>query len=433
MAAALWLLGGAPSASGAQGAPWPADTLQLAQLQAEALAHDPRADQRTVLAQGAALRQAEIRRQWRPQLSLGGTLSHQSDVTFLPLRLPGTSVPVPPRDRWQAVADVQQLLYDGGAARRRMAVEGARLAEGDAGVTAALHPLRDEVTRAFFDAALLASRDAELSALAGDLAQLLEDTRVRVREGAALPRDSAQVRAAWRRATGAVEEARSGRAAALAVLGQLTGRILAPDQPLALPDGSSRLAALRRTPAEALRERPEYARFARARARLREEGALASVENRPRVVAFAQGGMGRPGLNQFQVTPDEFWQAGVRVEWRPYTWGSASRTREQLALQARLLDTEERALAGALSRAVAGALAEVDRLRRQLEEDVEVIALREEVLRAAEVQHREAMITAAELVELRTDLLEARLTRERHRIDLARAEARILDTLGARP
>ena len=217
MAAALWLLGGAPSASGAQGAPWPADTLQLAQLQAEALAHDPRADQRTVLAQGAALRQAEIRRQWRPQLSLGGTLSHQSDVTFLPLRLPGTSVPVPPRDRWQAVADVQQLLYDGGAARRRMAVEGARLAEGDAGVTAALHPLRDEVTRAFFDAALLASRDAELSALAGDLAQLLEDTRVRVREGAALPRDSALVRAAWRRATGAVEEARSGRAAALAV------------------------------------------------------------------------------------------------------------------------------------------------------------------------------------------------------------------------
>jgi outer membrane protein TolC len=143
--------------------------------------------------------------------------------------------------------------------------------------------------------------------------------------------------------------------------------------------------------------------------------------------------MGRPGLNQFQVTPDEFWQAGVRVEWRPYTWGSASRTREQLALQARLLDTEERALAGALSRAVAGALAEVDRLRRQLEEDVEVIALREEVLRAAEVQHREAMITAAELVELRTDLLEARLTRDRHRIDLARAEARILDTLGARP
>jgi outer membrane protein TolC len=55
------------------------------------------------------------------------------------------------------------------------------------------------------------------------------------------------------------------------------------------------------------------------------------------------------------------------------------------------------------------------------------------VLRAAEVQHREAMITAAELVELRTDLLEARLTRERHRIDLARAEARILDTLGGRP
>ena len=426
----LWQLAGAAVA--AQAGPGPADSLRLEQLQAQALAHDPRADQRALLAQATALRLEAIRREWRPQLSVGGVASHQSDVTFLALQLPGTVVPVPPKDRWQAVADVQQLLYDGGGARRRTALEQARLAEGEAGVAAALQPLRDEVTRAFFDAALLATREAELAALAGDLAQLLADVRARVREGVALPRDSAQVRAAWRRATGAVAEARSARAAALAVLTRLTGRAVGTELPVALPDASLPLAALRGTPLEAARGRPEFARLARARDRLGEEQALASLENRPRVTAFAQGGMGRPGLNQFRVTPDEFWQAGVRLEWRPFTWGSAGRTREQLAVQQRLLDTEERALAAALARAVEGAVAEVDRLRGQLEEDAEVIALREEVLRAAEVQHREGMITAAEVVELRTDLLEARLARDRHRIDLARAEARILDTLGGR-
>ena len=73
------------------------------------------------------------------------------------------------------------------------------------------------------------------------------------------------------------------------------------------------------------------------------------------------------------------------------------------------------------------------RLRTQLADDDEVIVLRDIALAQGEAQRREGVITAAEAVSLRSDLTEARLTRERHRIELAQAEARIATTLGLSP
>ena len=50
--------------------------------------------------------------------------------------------------------------------------------------------------------------------------------------------------------------------------------------------------------------------------------------------------------------------------------------------------------------------------------------------RQARAQYDEGAITTPDYVETRTDVLEARLTLERHRVELAQARARYLTTLG---
>jgi outer membrane protein TolC len=408
--------------------------LELGALQRAAVARDARAAQRDLLGQSAALRLRGIDDALKPQFSLSAANTHQSDVTYLALKVPGASVPIPPKDRWSSALDVTQVLYDGGAASHRAAIERARLAEAIAGVDATLEPLRDEVSRVFFAAALLQSSERELTEMVRDLDAVLTDTRARVREGAALGRDSASVRAEWRSAQSRLAQARSARRAALATLGRLTGTVIGDSTPLLLPAWDERLRALDSAgdPA-ALRGRAEFARLDRSRDRLDQERALAGVENRPKVAAFADAGYGRPGLNQFKADPAGFWQAGVRVEWTPFTWGSAARSRELAVLQQRTLETEARALADQLARAVQGDLEERTRLRAQLQDDDEVIALRAQALAQGDAQRREGVITAAEAVALRSDLTEARLARERHRIELAQAEARIVTTLGLAP
>ena len=410
------------------------DTLHLAALQDAAVARDPRGEQSRLLRSQSELRLTTLGAERRPQLSLNGQASHQSDVTAVELRLPGASVPTPPKDRWQATVDVQQLLYDGGSVEARRAVERARLAESSAAVDATLYRLRADVNAAFFSGYLFQERRRELDALLTDLDARLAIARARVVNGTALGRDTLAIVAERLRTELARDEAVASRGVALAVLARLTGRSIDSAGVLALPDLSREVAATRDagTP-ESLRARPEFAQFRQTRARIDREVALTAIENRPRLLAFGQGGMGRPGLNQFRTGPDEFWQAGVRVEWRPWTWGNAARSAEGLRMQQRVVETEEKALADQLARAVESDVADMQRLRAALATDERVVALRADIERQGQAQFTEGAITGAEYVELRTDVLEARLTLQRHRAELAQAQARYLTTLGLSP
>ncbi len=419
---------GAATGAGAQ------DTLSLGALQAAAVQRDPRAVQPELLRAASAQRLTTLDMERRPQLAFNGSASHQSDVTQIALKLPGASVPTPPKDRWQATLDLQQVVYDGGSIAARQSVERARLAESSAAVDAALYRLRGEVNGAFFSAYLLQERTREFDALLGDLEARLQLARARVVNGAALPRDTSAIVAEQLRAVLARDEAVSARRASIAVLERLTGRTIAEPSVFALPALALEVARSRdEGRVEALRARPEFAQFARTRERLEREAALTHVENRPRVLAFGQAGLGRPGLNQFRTDPDEFWQAGLRIEWRPWTWRSADRASESLRLQQRIVTTEERALADQLARAVESDLADMQRLQQALVSDARLVALRDDIERQARAQFTEGAITGAEYVETRTDVVEANLTLQRHRAELAQAEARYLTTLGLAP
>ncbi|MBK8057796.1 MAG: TolC family protein [Gemmatimonadetes bacterium] len=419
---------GAATGAGAQ------DTLSLGALQAAAVQRDPRAVQPELLRAASAQRLTTLDMERRPQLAFNGSASHQSDVTQIALKLPGASVPTPPKDRWQATLDLQQVVYDGGSIAARQSVERARLAESSAAVDAALYRLRGEVNGAFFSAYLLQERTREFDALLGDLEARLQLARARVVNGAALPRDTSAIVAEQLRAVLARDEAVSARRASIAVLERLTGRTIAEPSVFALPTLALEVARSRdEGRVEALRARPEFAQFARTRERLEREAALTHVENRPRVLAFGQAGLGRPGLNQFRTDPDEFWQAGLRIEWRPWTWRSADRASESLRLQQRIVTTEERALADQLARAVESDLADMQRLQQALVSDARLVALRVDIERQARAQFTEGAITGAEYVETRTDVVEANLTLQRHRAELAQAEARYLTTLGLAP
>ncbi|MBA3346211.1 MAG: TolC family protein [Gemmatimonadales bacterium] len=410
------------------------DTLHVARLQDAALSSDPRTAQLGLLRSATNLRLAVIGSGWLPQVGLNAWASHQSDVTNVGIDLPGIAFPNPAQDRWQATLDVQQTLYDGGDVARRRDLERARHAESAAAVKVHLYALRSEVNAAFFAAFLLQQRSAEFDALVTDLDARLAAVRARVDAGTALGREAAEVEAEQVRAALQRDEARASRRASLAILSDLAGQPIDTTAVLVLPtDEPERMQRPGPSNLPALRLRPEFERFRQARLRLGQEAVLATTENSPRLSAFGQAGIGLPGLDQFRTTSDAFWQAGVRLEWRPWTWRSAGRTAAALRLQQQVLETEEQALARSLTRAVAADLEEIARLQAALGEDERVVELRAEVERQARVQHDEGAITTADYVETRTDVLEARLTLQRHRVELARARAAYRTTLGLEP
>lgn len=412
------------------------DTLRLPVLQEAAVRQDPRAVQLLLQETATELRLRTLAAERLPSLTVRGDASHQSEVPGIPIELPDAQVPQPPERRYEAALEVEQLLFDGGVLSRRRAEEQARLRSERARIAAALHPLRSEVNQAFFRSLLLQSRIEEATLLIADLEARLELIRTQVREGTALPGDTAVVRAEMLRAEQNLDEAATDRRAALAILARLTDMRITDGDVLEVPDleeAVRRIQSAVEPTDSALRIHPRYAAFEAEREQLRQQSLVLRSQTRPQVSAFGQLAYGRPGLKQFTDEFHEYWLAGVRLRWQPWNWGSNGRDREVLRIRQEIVRTEEAAFAEQLRREVEDEVQTVERLESAIAIDERIIALREQVERQARAQLTERAITPAEYVDVRTDLQEARLALRRHRIELAQARAQYLTTLGARP
>jgi outer membrane protein TolC len=402
------------------------DTLRLPELQDAAVRQDPRARQLALREEALGLRLRNLESERLPRLQVSSRATHDSEVATIPIAFPGIDAPTPPHDRYEATFGVEQPILDP-SLRGRAGVERARLAVERAELEAELYPLRVEVSEAFFSAFLARQRSAEILVLAQDLEAQLAVVRSRVREGAALPGDTATLRAELLGIAQQLDEVETGSGTAISRLRALTGLPLSDEARLALPALD---AAVARASADSLRAHPGFAVLAARRESIARSERLVGAQLRPSVSAFGQLGFGRPGPALFERDPHEFWSAGVQLQWVPWTWKSTERERSLLALEERLVDTEEEALVRQLEREVEGELRTVERLRAALATDATIVALREQVERQAAAQLAERVISPAEYVRLRTDLQEARLAQQRHRVELAHAQARYLTTLG---
>ena len=405
------------------------DTLRLGALQDSAVMRDPRGRELALLTVQSRLRQKNLIAEQRPTLTVESQAQYQSAVAKIPFSLPGgISPPTPPHDTYDAHVAAGQKLYDPTIGARR-AVEDAQLAESEARLKAELYPLRQNVNDAFFAALQAQSQIAELDHTITDLQAQQRVAAARVREGTALPSEEKALRAEILRRRQSVAEAAANRRAALAILTDLTGKSYDSTTLLGATDLAVEVARARDS-LPVLRTRPEYEQFSRSRALLEQQERARKAQDLPKVSAFGRAGYGRPGLNPLSTKFDNYWLTGVQFQWAPWTWGTGRRDRQILELQRQIVTAEEEQFTNTLRRGVEQDLANIDRLESAIREDDEIVALRESILTETRARFNEGVVTSADYVDRQTDVLSARTSRALHRVELAQARTRFLNTLG---
>ena len=402
------------------------DTLHLADLHDAAVNIDPRQRQLALQRHATTLRLRSIATDRLPSVSGEGYGQYQSVVVALPFQVPNTIFPGIPHETYDAHLIAQQHLYDPSLGPRTD-VERANLAVAEARVRTNVYALRAEVDDAFFSAALAEARANELTTVISDLETQLRVAQARVREGTALPSESATIQAELLRRRQDRDDLSATRTASLAVLSALTGREISANDTLVLPDLATAVATARTS---LPRARPEYEQFARTRQQLAAQERTLTAQTRPRVSAYGRFGYGKPGLNFLATDFNSYWLAGVQVQWAPWNWRNSDRDRELLELQQQIVTSDEDAFTAANQRAVDRQLADIDRLTGTLRTDDTIIALRERIERETRHRYTEAVVTASEYVDRANDVLAARLTRVGHEVELAQARARYLTTIG---
>jgi outer membrane protein TolC len=402
------------------------DSLRLDVLQAAAQQHDPRIGQLAIRESQSALRLRTIADERLPSVAGSGQAQHQSVVTEFP-GSPGRPGVALLHDTYDANVGVTEPLLDP-TRSARAAVERARLARARADVATTLYGVRQQVNASFFTAAALSARREAVAAAIADLESQARVADARVRNGTALRSELSAIRAEILRRRQDEAQLDADRNAALRVLADLTGVALSPDAPIALPALEQRVAEARA--AHDSVARPELERFARVRDELARQADVIGAQTRPRVSAFARGGVGRPGLDILSRDPKTYWLGGVQVQWNPFDWGRTSRERQALELERDAVTADAAAFRDALRRQAVSDVATIDRLEQAIATDDEIVALREQIVRETTARFRESTITAAEYVDRQSELLAARISRGLHRVELAQARANYLTTLG---
>jgi outer membrane protein TolC len=403
------------------------DSLRLEALQAAAERHDPRASQLAIRESQTALRLRTIADEWLPTFTGQAAAQHQSVVTEFPA-VPGRPAVSLLHDTYDANVSVTEPLLDP-TRSRRAAAERAQLARARADVATALYELRWQVNASFFIAAALTARREAVAAAIADLEAQAKVAESRVRNGTALRSELYALRAEVLRRRQDDAQLLADRDAALRVLADLTGVAITRDAPIALPALAQRVTDAR-SRGDSIVARPELERFERMRDVLSRQAEVVAAQTRPRVSAFARGGVGRPGLDILSTRAETYWVGGVEVQWNPFDWGRSARDREALELERHAVTSDAAAFRDALRRQTVGDLATIGRLEQVLDADDEIVALREQIVREATARFRESTITAAEYVDRQTELLTARISRGLHRVELEQARAAYLTTLG---
>ena len=94
-------------------------TLTLNQANQLAQNNYPVIKQRDLVKQTANLNVENLSKKYLPQFSFSGQASYQSDVTKIDVPIPGFKIEPPSKDQYKAVADVDQVIYDGGAIKQQ--------------------------------------------------------------------------------------------------------------------------------------------------------------------------------------------------------------------------------------------------------------------------------------------------------------------------
>ena len=406
----------------------PDSTLNLGELHRAAEASDPRARAIRLLEQQWELRDRTVAVQRLPAFGIESQVQYQTDVPSSPVTNAGGS-PLfqAPKQTYDTLLRVEQRLFDP-TVSRQAAVQRAQLAEDQARVRTALYALRQQVSDAFFAVALLDQRAGVLAAAIADLSARASEMDARVREGTALRADFAAIEASRLQRQQEEDELRTNRRAALERLATIVGRPIAPGATPVLPNLAPVIRA--RTAGQLSKERPEFAQFTRARERLERQREAAVVQSRPKLSAFGRVGYGRPGLNFIRDELDTYGVGGIRLQWNVWSWSTPTRESEIARLQADIVTAEEEAFARTLQQSTGTDEATIERLERTVASDAEIIALREEVERAARARMQEGVMTAADYVARQSELLQSRYARASHEVELAQARARLLVTLG---
>ncbi|WP_080904194.1 TolC family protein [Parabacteroides sp. Marseille-P3160] len=395
----LALMGGCFCPAGAQ---WTLDSCRE-----KALANYPQVRQYDLIRKSSEYTLSNAGKAYLPQVSLSGKASYQTDVTRIPVDIPG--VREMNKDQYGLTLDVSQSLWDGGVTHSKKKIEQASAYLSKQQLEVELYALNDRVNQLYFGILLLDAKREQNKLLQEELQRNYERVNSLFRNGMANAADLDAVRVEQLKAIQQETQLVSGRTAYVEMLAHLTGQqstgevtLVKPEEPLLTSDEI---------------HRPELSFFEAQQQLLNIQRESVKVGYMPKFGLFITGGYGRPGLNMLDRDFSPYAIGGIRLSWN---FGSLYTSKnERRLIETSLQNTwvQRETFLFNTEMELSRQQQEIRKNKDLLEYDDEIIRLRENVKRSAEAKVANGMMTITDWMEKVTDESLARQEKIQHEME----------------
>ena len=391
----------------------PQQSLTLQECYDLAVVKYPLAKQSALLETQNLLEKEVVSKTKLPKLSFDAQATYQSEVIEVPIS--NTNIKPLNKDQYRAILSVNQLIYNGGATNASLEVKTSQLLTKQQQVEVHLYQLKQKINQLYFSILLSQETHLLLKAKQEQLQTKLHDVMSSIKYGEILPASDKILKVELLKLNQQLREVQSNKNSLIETLSHYIG------QPL---NGSIVFQnTFIQTDSKSELTRPELLLFQLKKNEVESHEALIAKQNAPIISGFASGGYGNPGLNMLDNSFQAFYMVGVTLKWSPFDWNSNKKKRESLAINKDIINTETETFKLNTHTELNQQQNEIEKIEAFITSDLEIINLRKEVLKSADSQLKNGVITSSAYITELTNLYEDENTLVKHKIQLQLAKA----------
>jgi outer membrane protein TolC len=335
---------------------------------------------------------ANANKAYLPQGTLSANGTWQSDVTSIPIEMPGLQIPTIDKDQYRIVAELNQIIWDGGrvSAQKRSLEANAELDKSQ--LKNEIYTIIERVNNLYFGILLMKEQLNQLAILEGQIQRNYKDVQTYIQNGLANETDLNIIRVEQLKTGQQRVNMESNLEAYIQMLSVMIGEQLNSDFIFVKPNPVTSLTI-------DVINRPEILMFEAQQNALESQKSLLSAKIMPTIGLFAQGGYGKPGLNMFDNEFTPYFLGGVRLSWNFSNLYTLKSDKRKIDLQKSAVNSQRETFIQNLNIIIPQQQIEIDKFRKTMKDDDEIIRLHTQIRKVAETKVENGTMSVSDLMK----------------------------------
>jgi len=305
-----------------------------------------------------------------PQFNVAGQATYQSAVTQIPISLPNVDIPTMSKDQYKLYGEVSQSITDLFTVKDQKEYINANSEIEVQKTEVELYKLRERINNLYFGILLIDAQIQQTELLKKDIQSGIEKTNVAIANGVALKSTADNLKAELLKADQRTIELKATRKGYADMLALFINNPIDENTVLEKPHRQMLTNTI---------NRPELKLFDLQKKSFDAQEKLLTAKNLPRLSAFFQGGLGRPGLNMLDNDFQGYYIGGLRLSWNITNFYTYKNEKKIIANSQNMIDIQRETFLFNTNLTLKQQNADITKMQELIETDKSIITLRESV------------------------------------------------------